>query len=127
MSKLKQPALLLAFVSILIIALFVFVPTYPGPSPPSPVARTRNQLAVYRVASMVFFETANRWPTSATELVTNSMGIAFISRLVPDGWGRQIICEPHTTNNGYGKFVSYGRDGKPGGMGADADMEQRFP
>ena len=78
---------------------------------------------------MAFFETTGRWPTSVTELATNSMGLAFIrpSPPLPDGWGRQVVCEPYTTNNGYGRFVSYGRDGRPGGTGADADIEQRFP
>ena len=91
---------------------------------------TTDYLSVLRVASIAFFEEAGRWPTSVTELVTNSMGIAFIrpSSPLPDGWGRQIICEPHAyQNRGYGRFLSYGRDGKPGGVGEDADIEQRFP
>jgi hypothetical protein len=70
-----------------------------------------------------------RWPTSATELVRNSMGAVFIYPPPPaqDGWGRQLIYEPYTTNAGYGRVASYGRDGKPGGTGPDADMESRFP
>ena len=44
-----------------------------------------------------------------------------------DGWGRWIVYEPYATNAGYGRVFSFGRDCKPGGVGADAHIERRFP
>jgi len=96
---------------------------------PAAIARTNVQLVSYQMATTNFFATAGRWPTSATELVTNSLGLVFIYPSPPaqDGWGRPIVYEPYSTNTGYGRVVSYGRDGRPGGTGADADIEFRFP
>lgn len=92
-------------------------------------ALTNMRLCTYQMATTNFFAVAGRWPTSATELVSNSMGLVFIYPSPParDGWGRQIVYEPYSSNAGYGKVVSYGRDGRPGGTGADADIEVRFP
>ena len=93
------------------------------------IANTTLQLINYRAATTNFFAVTGRWPASASELVTNSMRLIFIEPSPPlcDGWGRQIIYEPYATNAGYGRVASYGRDGKLGGIGADADIEQRFP
>jgi hypothetical protein len=44
-----------------------------------------------------------------------------------DAWGRELIVVPYNASVGYGEIVSYGRDGKPGGDGADRDLEVRFP
>ena len=128
MSKLKERILFMVFGAILMVALLLILAWYQVRTPTA-IAKTTAQLFTCRVASTNFLSMAGRWPTSVTELVTNSMGIVFIypSPPIPDGWGRQIMYEPYTTNSGYGRFVSYGRDGKPGGVGADADIEQRFP
>src|SRR5258706_12153020 len=85
------------------------------------IAQTTVQLINYQTATRSFFTMARRWPTSATELVSNSMGMIFIYRGPParDGWGWEILYEPYTTNAGYGRVASYGRDGRPGGVGAD--------
>jgi hypothetical protein len=44
-----------------------------------------------------------------------------------DGWGRELILIPFDDSLGYGRIVSYGRDGKVGGTGSDRDFEIRFP
>jgi len=42
-------------------------------------------------------------------------------------WGRDVVLVPYDKSLGYGEVISYGRDGKPGGSGADQDMIIRFP
>ncbi len=42
-------------------------------------------------------------------------------------WGRYVVLVPYDKSLGYGEVISYGRDGKPGGTGADRDMIVRFP
>jgi len=44
-----------------------------------------------------------------------------------DAWGRDVMLVSYDESLGYGKIVSYGRDGKPGGTGVDRDLEVRFP
>jgi hypothetical protein len=64
------------------------------------------------------------WPNSIEQL------IAFRPELIDwakDGWGRYVVLVPYDKSLGYGKVISYGRDGKPGGSGADCDLEVRFP
>jgi type II secretion system (T2SS) protein G len=90
---------------------------------------TTIELMNYRAAITTFFGIAGRGPTSVTELITNSMGVIFIrpSWGGRDAWGREIIYEPYGTNTGRGRVLSYGRDGTPGGVGADADIEFTLP
>src|ERR1019366_3230107 len=80
-------------------------------------------------ASSAFRAQMNRWPTSEAELVINSVGIVFIVPAPPwrDAWDRPIIYDPFTSNSGFGRVVSYGRDGKPNGSGQDADIEVKCP
>lgn len=96
---------------------------------PAAMAYTGAQLLCYQMASTNFFGRVGRWPTSETELVTNSLGLIFILPPIParDGWGRPIVYEPYSTNARHGRVISYGRDGKPGGTDADADAELMFP
>jgi hypothetical protein len=42
-------------------------------------------------------------------------------------WGRDFVLIPYKASLGYGELISYGRDGKPGGIGLDRDLEVRFP
>lgn len=93
--------------------------------------RMRTQLLLNSIstASAQFQAHQSRWPTSASELVSNSAAIVFIFPSPPwrDAWDRLIAYEPFTTNSGFGRAVSYGRDGKPGGLGQDANIEVKFP
>jgi hypothetical protein len=128
MLKLKERVLFMILGSVLTLGILAVVAWYQTRTPIA-IARTNAQLTCYQKASTNFFAQTGRWPTSAMELVRNCMGKVFISPSPPahDGWGQQIIYEPYTTNVGYGRVLSYGRDGKPGGTGADADIEFRFP
>jgi hypothetical protein len=91
--------------------------------------RTQLLLSSISTASSAFQAHMSRWPTSASELVSNSVAIVFIVPSPPwrDVWDHSIAYEPFTTNSGFGRAVSYGRDGKPGGLGQDADIEVKFP
>ena len=91
--------------------------------------RTQLLLESLSTASCQFKAQMNRWPTSESELVSNSVGTVFIFASPPwrDAWGRPIIYEPFMANSGFGRAVSYGRDGKPHGRGQDADIEVKFP
>jgi hypothetical protein len=44
-----------------------------------------------------------------------------------DAWERHLIISPYNKSLGYGRIISYGRDGKPGGNDNDKDLEVRFP
>ena len=64
------------------------------------------------------------WPTSNAQLS------AFRADLKDgtDMWGRDFVIIPYNELLGYGKIISYGQDGKPGGKTeADQDIEVRFP
>jgi general secretion pathway protein G len=128
MSKLKKRVLLVILGTLLTLVMLAFLGGLLLRTPRA-IARTNGVLASYRAAMTSFFAKFGRWPTSSTELVSNSMGIIFIYPSPPlnDGWGQPIIYEPYATNIGFGRVLSYGRDGKPGGNGGDADIELRFP
>ncbi len=72
-----------------------------------------------------YWEQHRGWPTSIAELR------AFRSDLnewAVDMWGRDFVLVPFNASLGYGRVISYGRDGKPGGSTeADRDIEVRFP
>jgi hypothetical protein len=82
-------------------------------------------------ASEWYNRTYGMWPTGLIQLSAqhNDQHIDF---LVPDhnatndGWGRPILYRPFDPALGYGTTLSLGRDGKPGGTGKNADIEQRF-
>jgi len=42
-------------------------------------------------------------------------------------WGSDFLLVPYKESLGYGEIISYGRDGKPGGTGADSDLVVRYP
>ena len=62
------------------------------------------------------------WPNSLAEV--NSFMAALVYK---DAWGREFVFTPYDAATGYGEITSYGRDGKPGGTGEDADIVIRFP
>ena len=132
MSRITERLLFMALGALLMLGALVFLILFglPAARTQSAIAQTTAHLMIYRMATTNFFATAGRWPTSAVELLSNSTGVVFIHRpsaAAGDAWGRQIIYEPYDTGVGYGRVISYGRDGKLGGVGADADIEQRFP
>lgn len=66
------------------------------------------------------------WPDSMAQLL-NAGSPDFADPLDKDAWGRQLTLFPYNSTNGYGAVMSYGRDGKLGGTGADLDLQVRFP
>ena len=93
------------------------------------VARATAQLATYQTAITIFKAKVGRWPTSLGELRSNAINTVFINGPPDDGdpWSRLYIFVPYNSATGYGRILTLGRDGKPGGTGADADIERRFP
>lgn len=94
------------------------------------VAKTTVDLMVLQMASSNYFKVYSLWPKSIHELEAdgNTQKIAFIapSPATNDAWGRPLVYIPFEPSLGYGSVLSYGRDGKPGGDGPDADIEFRF-
>ena len=90
---------------------------------------TKAQVSLLAAASSAFATKLGRWPTSEVELVSNAANLRFIypPTPFPDAWGHPFVYQPYTTNAGFGRVLSYGRDGKPGGTGGAADIERRFP
>lgn len=68
-----------------------------------------------------FYTSTGRWPVEMREL--RSVMAPTNASLFLDGWGRHIhfYCWTGPPPNIW--LTSYGADGKPGGYGADADME----
>ncbi len=71
------------------------------------------------------------WPTSLDQLISFRPELSTWARDAwragDDVWGRYAILIQYDESLGYGEVVSYGRDGKPGGTGLDADLVVRFP
>ena len=66
------------------------------------------------------------WPASIEQLVAHpdpsgNMAV-FLKDDTNDAWGNPIIFEPFDSKRGYGRIISYGADGKPGGVGSSADI-----
>ena|SRR5258708_6120417 len=64
------------------------------------------------------------WPSSLAQLRAFGNDLKEVST---DMWGHDFVLVPYSETNGYGQIISYGADGKPGGTGADSDLEVRFP
>lgn len=64
------------------------------------------------------------WPTSLEQLLVPHPELKDWAK---DGWRRYAELIPYNESLGYGQIISYGRDGKPGGTGADRDLVVRFP
>jgi general secretion pathway protein G len=91
------------------------------------VALATAEIANYQTAITNFNKTVGRWPHSLLELKSNSTQMVFIVAPSKDPWGRPFIYVPFNSVTGFGRVITYGRDGKPGGTGLDADIERRFP
>jgi hypothetical protein len=64
-------------------------------------------------------------PNSLTQLQTGRPEL--VDPWDKDAWGLEIMLVPYDESLGYGQIISYGRDGKRGGTGADGDLAVRFP
>lgn len=76
--------------------------------------------------SRIGAEKSGRWAESLDELMQQlalgTNGVEFGT----DRWHQSPVYVPYDTSRGYGTVISYGKDGKPGGKGEDADIEVRF-
>ncbi len=85
---------------------------------------TEHQLTAIAVASRQFKTEFGNWPSSLGGLTNNTKGIMFIDwgTYGPvDPWGNRIVYMPFNQQAGCGLAVSWGADGKPGGMKQDRD------
>ncbi|MEY2429177.1 MAG: Type secretion system protein [Verrucomicrobiota bacterium] len=66
------------------------------------------------------------WPTSIQELLARPGAAGrlrgFLKLGANDVWGNPLVFEPFSTSRGYGRIISYGSDGQPGGKGAARDI-----
>jgi hypothetical protein len=87
-------------------------------------------LQVYAVESRHFHDVYGKWPQRIDDFTHNPKAITFIyskALLSSDSWGHPWIYEAFDSGRGFGLARSLGRDGKPGGVGLDRDIELRFP
>jgi len=92
-------------------------------------AQTRLHLQSMQVACDVYYKSFGAWPASRSDFYHNRSNIVFVPRpesQTNDAWGRPIVFTTWNSTLGYGTLLSYGRDGRPGGTGLDADIEFRF-
>jgi hypothetical protein len=89
---------------------------------------TEYRLRVVALGSIVFRNEYETWPGSIAALLgENPRQIQFIlPEDTRDLWGHLIIYIPFDEVAGYGAVMSLGEDGRPGGLGPDADLEVRF-
>jgi hypothetical protein len=82
------------------------------------------ELVTVAAAATEFFRAHGTWPVSLAEIQRKDPNgnIKVLKGRTNDFWGRPFIFQPFETNRGYGLFVSQGRDGLPGGKGADRDI-----
>jgi general secretion pathway protein G len=89
---------------------------------------TRINMTQIENAIEVFKTTYRRLPESMDELLKPppiAGGVTpagFLSQIPKDGWGNKIIYQLDSTSKKGYVLISYGADGKPGGMGNDEDM-----
>lgn len=127
MSKLKERILFMMLGAMLTLAVLVLI-GWLQVRTPARIACTQATLMLFPMASSNYFSTFGRWPQSIADFSSNASNMFFIVPPVPtnDAWGRRIVYESFDSARAYGRVLSYGRDGKPGGAGPDADIEFRF-
>jgi hypothetical protein len=119
----KIAAIILA---LLVVAFLVFDARM---RPRAAAARTQLVLQSAAMACAQFSTYYGHSPASLADLDHNRSNIVFIAwgrSGTNDGWGRPIHYRPFDATTGHGSLVSYGRDGRPGGTGLDADIEAPF-
>jgi hypothetical protein len=94
-----------------------------------PSTMTQQLLLSVAAACSMYYSECGESPASLADLTNNAKGIAFMhwgKRGTNDDWGSPILFKPYDASLGYGSVISYGRDGRLGGTGHDADTEVRF-
>lgn len=93
------------------------------------VNRTDHLLLSVVMASREFKMDFGVWPSALRDLTNNVKGRVFIdwgSRGPVDPWGHKITYMPFNQDAGCGLVVSWGADGKPGGLKQDRDRVMTF-
>jgi|WetSurMetagenome_2_1015567.scaffolds.fasta_scaffold595185_1 general secretion pathway protein G len=132
-------SLLKVFIVIFLVAFLFFLF---GPRPFTPHSYinkakydlTRPQMGPIESAIDSYKLSTGTLPNKLEDLVTNPVGLVNIwtgpylkEQQLLDPWGFKYIYEPNSVNpTGY-NLISYGRDGKPGGEGYNADQEHFTP
>ena len=82
--------------------------------------------AIDRALEEFAIANGGRWPESLVALIApDAKGNTYLdcSRLPRDPWGREYLYEPPGPGNPKPRVLTYGKDGKPGGKGDDADVD----
>ncbi len=85
--------------------------------------------ALDRSLEEYFINNQMQYPDSLQELVTpDENGRTYLTQeTVPkDPWGREYLYEQPSGNRAYCLVMSYGKDGSPGGEGADRDLSNEM-
>lgn len=125
----KNPTVLLVALAVIIIGVMVLFPVQAG-SRRSKVAQTRIALRHFSSACAAYEAHFGAPPASFAQLMGQNRSNVVLVTMNPwppvDAWGHPIHFEPNNESNGFGRVLSFGRDGRPGGQGLDADIEERF-
>ncbi|MEW6303672.1 MAG: type II secretion system protein GspG [Verrucomicrobiota bacterium] len=87
------------------------------------------RLQMYANAFNKYHTMFGSWPSTVAELTNNQSAIVFVAepRGFTDAWGRPMHFRPYSATAGHGILLSFGRDGREGGVGLDADIVFYFP
>ena len=88
----------------------------------SPESLEPYQLRKLLNAAKVYRKDTGRFPSTADGL--QALAPKYIDALPGDGWGRAYHYE---SDGGSARIWTLGRDGLPGGTGADGDLSAQFP
>jgi general secretion pathway protein G len=127
--NLRRALIVLTIVLAVLVLAGLLLPTMRGLKRHPRVANTLATMRNIVAASVIYESYYGEWPTTLRDLDHNRSNIVFITwgqTGAKDGWERPIEFHPYTPSRGYGRVVSLGRDGRPGGEGLDADLEETF-
>ena len=93
-----------------------------GEQPPKPYAGCNMLLNLAASGCEAFKNVRGSWPNSLDDVYAMRDDV-----VRKDPWGHDFGFTPFDSGKGYGEVISYGRDGKPGGTGENADLVIRFP
>jgi len=93
--------------------------------------QTRMRCMFLGSAAVESFRLHSRWPESMQDLVahpdgTNGNMAMFLRDGINDSWGHPIVMEAFSRGQGYGRIISYGADGQPGGKGIAGDIIMHY-
>ena len=93
--------------------------------------QTRMRCMFLGSAAVESFRLHSRWPESLQDLVahpdgTNGNMAMFLRGGINDSWGHPIVLEAFSRAQGYGRIISYGADGQPGGEGIAGDIIMHY-